>query len=88
MLARFCETQLSDRHPPSAINERTEKPEYGGQRESDNRQDVRTNLDQGQSTQRDNMSWEVLLDDGHVVQYVNNPNIKDLLQDVSTSTSP
>ncbi|KAJ5979815.1 hypothetical protein N7481_007113 [Penicillium waksmanii] len=83
MLARFCETQLSDCNLPSAINEPNEKTEdgLGEGREADNRQNHHTNLNQGQSTQRNNMSWEVLLNDGHVVQYVNNPNIKDLLQD-------
>lgn len=35
------------------------------------------------STQRDSKKWEVLLNDGNVVQYVNNSNIKDLLQNVS-----
>ncbi|KAI9040650.1 Zn(II)2Cys6 transcription factor [Aspergillus affinis] len=31
--------------------------------------------------QRSHMSWELLLNDGQMVQYVNNSNIKDLLQD-------
>lgn len=89
MLARLCETQLSDRNQASASNEGNETTEYGlGEgRKADNREDLRTNLNRGQSAQRNNMSWEVLLNDGHVVQYVNNPNIKDLLQDVS-NTAP
>ncbi|CAI7576549.1 unnamed protein product [Penicillium pancosmium] len=87
MLARFCETQLSDRNLPSATNEGNEKTENGleEQREAHNRRYLRTDLNQGQPAQRNNMSWEVLLNDGHVVQYVNNPNIKDLLQDVSNT---
>ncbi|OQD86763.1 hypothetical protein PENANT_c007G11380 [Penicillium antarcticum] len=32
-------------------------------------------------TQSDSKTWELLLNDGNVVQYVNNSNIKDLLQD-------
>ncbi|KAH8433126.1 Zn(II)2Cys6 transcription factor domain-containing protein [Aspergillus melleus] len=38
---------------------------------------------QPSSAQRSHMSWELLLNDGQMVQYVNNSNIKDLLQDVS-----
>lgn len=89
MLARFCETQLSDRNQPSATNEGNEKTEngLGEQREVHNRRYHRADWNQGQPAQRNNMSWEVLLNDGHVVQYVNNPNIKDLLQDVS-NTAP
>lgn len=33
--------------------------------------------------QSNSKPWELLLNDGNVVQYVNNSNIKDLLQDVS-----
>lgn len=89
MLARLCETQLSDRNQASASNEGNETTKYGlGEgRKANNQEDLRTNLNRGQSAQRNNMSWEVLLNDGHVVQYVNNPNIKDLLQDVS-NTAP
>jgi hypothetical protein len=36
-----------------------------------------------QSTQRDCKTWELLLNDGKIVQYVNNSNIRDLLQNVS-----
>jgi hypothetical protein len=38
---------------------------------------------QSSSAQRSSRSWELLLNDGRNFQYVNNPNIKDLLQDVS-----
>lgn len=40
------------------------------------------------STQGDSKTWEVLLNDGDVVQYVNNSNIKDLLQNVSLESHP
>lgn len=35
------------------------------------------------STQCHRKTWELLLHDGKIVQYVNNSNIKDLLQDVN-----
>lgn len=35
------------------------------------------------STQSSHEPWELLLNDGQGMQYVNNSNIKDLLQDVS-----
>jgi methionine-rich copper-binding protein CopC len=84
MLARFCEAQFSGSSLPSAIDDEcNEKPEDAKNRERDTQRDLGMKLNQVQSSQSNNMSWEVLLNDGHVVQYVNNANIKDLLQDVS-----
>ncbi|PLB53696.1 hypothetical protein P170DRAFT_2424 [Aspergillus steynii IBT 23096] len=61
----------------------------GGDSETQGRHET----NQLSSAQHSHMPWEVLLNDGQMVQYVNNANIKDLLQDeermkVTRSSSP
>ncbi|KAE8386303.1 fungal-specific transcription factor domain-containing protein [Aspergillus alliaceus] len=52
-----------------------------GDQESENLPDART------ASNRRLHSWEVLLEDGGRVQYINNSNIRDLLQDATTQES-
>lgn len=75
MLLRFCGGRIEGLKEGKQHQQEQERAEEEAREEE-------VQGEGGRDAPRSCMSWEVLLSNGQAVQYVNNPNIKDLLQDV------